>query len=66
MKLSAANKDHDAVVSAEFMDADAELRAGEIELGLKSFTTGDLKLDDNPRITGAMIALLAPVLSDLS
>ena len=56
----------DPIREAEFSAADAELRDGEIELNLKPFSVADLKLDDNPRITGAMIAMLAPVLSDLN
>jgi hypothetical protein len=54
------------VKEAEFAAADAELRESEVELALKQFALGDLKLDDNPRITGAMIAMLAPALSDLA
>jgi hypothetical protein len=52
--------------NAVLIEADAELREAEIEVGLKPFPVAELKLDDNPRITGAMIAMLAPVLSDLS
>ena len=57
----------DAIKEAEFAGADAELRDSEIEVGsLKQMSIAELKLDDNPRITGAMVAMLAPVLSDLS
>ena len=56
----------DPLKEAEFAAADAELRESEFEIALKPFSIADLKLDDNPRITGAMIAMLGPVLSDLS
>jgi hypothetical protein len=51
---------------AAFVEADAQLREAEVEVALRQFATAELKLDDNPRITGAMIAMLAPVLSDLN
>ena len=61
-----AGEQLDPLKEAEFAAADAELRESEVEINLKPFSIADLKLDDNPRITGAMIAMLAPVLSDLA
>jgi hypothetical protein len=55
-----------ALQNAALLEADAELREQEIEVTLKAFAVAELKLDDNVRITGAMLAMLAPVLSDLN
>jgi len=57
----------DAEIQADAMDADAEARkleAGEFEL--RMLTTSNLSLEANPKITGGMIAQLAPVITDLS
>ena len=60
-----AGEQLDSLKEAEFAAADAELRESEFEIALKPFSIADLKLDENPRITGAMIAMLAPALNDL-
>lgn len=54
-----------AVKEAQFSAADSDLRDKEEEFDLKRISKADLRLEDNPRITGGLIAMLAPMLIDL-
>lgn len=50
---------------AQFAAADGGLRERAEEFELKRIAKAELRLDDNPRITGGLIAMLAPILTDL-
>jgi hypothetical protein len=54
-----------AVKEAQFSAADSDLRDKEEEFDLRRIAKADLRLEDNPRITGGLIAMLAPMLIDL-
>ncbi len=54
-----------ALKEAQFSAADSDLREQEEEFDLKRISKADLRLEDNPRITGGLIAMLAPMLIDL-
>lgn len=51
---------------AEISKADQPLFDEELEVDLRRFTKAELRLDDNERITGQMIASLAPIIIDFS
>ena len=50
---------------ARFAAADSGLREQEEGFELRRIGKAELRLDDNPRITGALIAMLAPILTDI-
>jgi len=52
------------LIQLRFAEADAGLRDEEVEIDLKTIERKGLKLDDNTRITGAMLAQIAPMISD--
>jgi hypothetical protein len=49
------------------MEADEKSRATEVDedIGLRTLTEDELRLADNPKITGAMLAQLWPMLSGM-
>jgi len=53
-----------ALAHMQHGEDDAVYRAQEESIDLKTITMADLKLSDNPRITGAMLAQIAPIISD--
>lgn len=53
----------DRIVEAEMIEADRAMRDSEQELALQTFLKSDLRLDDNPKISGAILAQIMPVLA---
>jgi hypothetical protein len=49
---------------ASISAADAVLTDKELELALERISKADLRIDDNERVTGQMIAALAPIIMD--
>lgn len=52
----------DAELQADFAEADSGLRAASEDVSLRMFTRPDLKLDENLKIGGIMLARLAPII----
>lgn len=71
--LYAANRKPDgstirseAEVQCDALEQDAAARVQETDdMPLKTIAKGDLKLSENPKITGAIIAQLMPILTDI-
>lgn len=53
-------------VDAAMIDADQELRAVEYDINVCTLVKDDLRLDDNPKITGAIVAQVMPIITDLT
>jgi hypothetical protein len=52
----------DVVKQAEFGEANAKLRNELESVELRKLLKSDLRLDDNPRVTGATLSLIWPIL----
>jgi anti-sigma28 factor (negative regulator of flagellin synthesis) len=61
-QATGATKKSDAEVQSELVEENEKIRGEEHELELRTFLKTDLRLDDNPKITGAMMAQIWPVL----
>ena len=57
----------DAELQADALDADAAMRSAESdELELRTILKADLRLADNAKITGVVLAQVAPIISDFA
>lgn len=65
--LVAANREaqakkSEAEIQAELAEQDATLRQQDNDVEVKTLLRSDLRLDDNPRITGVLLSQIMPIL----
>lgn len=52
-------------IQADAMDANHAMREETADLELRTLLKADLRLEDNPKITGAMLAALVPIVEGI-